>query len=88
MRNLSGKTAAGFMLVALTGLAGCATTSDLDTLRTEVQKATATANQAASDAAAAKRDAAAAKSAAEAAADSARQTNEKLDRMFKKSMYK
>ena len=45
-------------------------------------------HQAAADAASAKRDAAAAKSAAESAANSAQETNEKLDRMFKKSMYK
>jgi len=81
-------TAAGVMAAALTGLTGCATTSDLDELRAEVQKANATANQAASDAASAKQDAAAAKTAAEAARDSAQETNEKLDRMFKKSMYK
>ena len=88
MRNLSGKMAAGLMLVAVTGLGGCATTSDLDALRAEVQKVSATANKAASDASSAKADAAAAKSAAEAARDSSQQTNEKLDRMFKKSMYK
>ncbi len=85
MRKL---TTAGIVVVALTGLSGCATTSDLDALRAEVQKANATANQAAADAASAKRDAAAARSAAEAAANSAQETNEKLDRMFKKSMYK
>ena len=43
---------------------------------------------AAADAASAKADAAAARAAAEAAQNSAAETNEKLDRMFKKSMYK
>jgi murein lipoprotein len=81
-------TAAGLMAAALTGATGCATTSDLDELRAEVQKANATANKAASDAASAKQDAAAARTAAEAASSSAQETNEKLDRMFKKSMYK
>ena len=88
MRKLSKNAAAALMLVSLGGLAGCATTSDLDALRAEVEKANSTANQAAADAAAAKRDAAAAREAAEQARDSAQDTNEKLDRMFKKSMYK
>lgn len=88
MRNTFKTAATGLMVVSLAGLAGCATTSDLDALRAEVQKSNQTASQAATDAASAKRDAAAAKAAAEAAADSAQQTNEKLDRMFKKSMYK
>ena len=88
MRNMQKLTAAGLMVSALTILSGCATTSDLDALRAEVEKSNATASQAAADAASAKRDAAAAKAAAEAARDTARQTNEKLDRMFKKSMYK
>lgn len=88
MGKMSRNTATALMLVSLGGLAGCATTSDLDDLRAEVQKANSTANQAASDAAAAKRDAAAAREAAEQARDSAQETNEKLDRMFKKSMYK
>lgn len=78
----------GMMIIALTGLVGCATTSDLDALRAEVQKTNETANRAAADAASAKQDAAAAKAAAEDARDSAQETNEKLDRMFKKSMYK
>ena len=81
-------TTAGMVIVASVGLGGCATTSDLDALRAEVQKANATANQAAADAASAKRDAADAKTAAEAARDTSQDTNEKIDRMFKKSMYK
>lgn len=88
MQKLSRSAVAVLMLASLGGLAGCATTSDLDALRAEVEKANSTANQAAADAAAAKRDAAAARTAAEQARDSAQDTNEKLDRMFKKSMYK
>ncbi|MEH6635339.1 MAG: Lpp/OprI family alanine-zipper lipoprotein [Halioglobus sp.] len=88
MRNIQKITTAGLMVSALTILPGCATTSDLDALRAEVEKSNAAASQAAADAASAKQDAAAAKAAAEAAQDTARQTNEKLDRMFKKSMYK
>jgi murein lipoprotein len=88
MRNMLKTTTTGLVMVAITGLAGCATTSDLDALRAEVQKTNATANQAAADAASAKKDAAAARTAAEQARDTAQDTNEKLDRMFKKSMYK
>jgi len=88
MRNMLKTTTTGLVMVAITGLAGCATTSDLDALRAEVQKANATASRAASDAASAKQDAAAARTAAEEARDTAQDTNEKLDRMFKKSMYK
>ena len=88
MRKLFKTTTTGLVMVAITGLAGCATTSDLDALRAEVQKTNATANKAAADAASAKTDAAAARTAAEAARDTSQDTNEKLDRMFKKSMYK
>jgi len=85
MRNTLKTAAAGVLLVAL---AGCATTGDLEDVQAEVAKANATAQQAAADAAAAKADAAAARAAAEQAASSSAETNEKLDRMFKKSMYK
>ena len=70
-----------FALAAFTGLAGCATTGDIEALRAEVAQANQAASEAAADAASAKADAAAARAAAE-------ETNEKLDRMFKKSMYK
>jgi murein lipoprotein len=88
MSNLRKRTAAGLLLTALAATAGCATTSDLDELRAEVQKANATAERAAADAASARQDAAAAKTAAQQAQQEAAETNEKLDRMFKKSMYK
>lgn len=88
MNRFARTTSMGLMIAALAASAGCATTGDLDSLRAEVDKANATAQQAAADAASARQDAAAAKTAAEAARDTARDTNEKLDRMFKKSMYK
>lgn len=81
--------------VAFAGLTGCASTSDLEALQAEVQKANDTAARAAADAAAAKRDAADAKALAQQANSTAQQANttasetsEKLDRMFKKSMSK
>jgi murein lipoprotein len=88
MRNIVKTVSTGVMVLALAGATGCATTGDLDALQAQVDKVSATANQAAADAAAAKRDAAAAKTAAEEARDAANATNEKLDRMFKKSMQK
>lgn len=88
MRNIYKTMTAGVMLVALAGATGCATTGDLDHLSAELDKVSATANKAAADAAAAQRDAAAAKTAAEQARDAANMTNEKLDRMYKRSMSK
>jgi len=76
------------VVLSATGLAGCATNGDIEALRADLAAANSAAEQAAADAASAKADAAAAKAAAEAARDSAAETNEKLDRMFKKSMYK
>ena len=46
MRNSLKTTAAAFMLVAATGLSGCATTRDLDVLKMQVEKAQATADAA------------------------------------------
>jgi murein lipoprotein len=70
------------------GLTGCATNGDLDALRSEV-------NQNKADIAAANRNAADAKAMAQEAMTTANQANStaedtasKLDRMFKKSMYK
>jgi murein lipoprotein len=80
--------AAILIIAALTVLGGCASSGDVDTMSSDIQNANDTANQAAADAAAAKSDAAAAKAAAEEAASLSRETNEKLDRMFEKSMYK
>lgn len=81
MRNSLKNTAAIFMLVALTGLTGCATTRDLDTLKVQVERAQATAD--AASAAAAK-----AQSTADEALACCHANTEKMDRMFKQSMNK
>ncbi len=88
MNRLASMFSTGAITAALLASAGCASTGDIDALRADVDRANAAASQAAADAASARQDAAAARAAAEAASDTARDTNEKLDRMFKKSMYK
>ena len=80
MGNVFKGAKVGLVVLAVAMTAGCATTAVLDALREEVRQANATAEQAA-------RDAAAAKAAAEEANATAADTNEKLDRMFKKTMY-
>ena len=77
------------------GLVGCSSTKEKEAMNTKLDSIAADAKAAASAAQSAKRDAAAAaRSAAEAkamAADAkstAEATDEKLNRMFKKSMYK
>jgi murein lipoprotein len=90
------KTAAALVSVmALAGLAGCASTSEIDSLRSDISRANETAASAAADAAAARKQAAAAsataaeaKATADDAKASADASAEKIDRMFKKSMYK
>ncbi len=75
-------------LVALIGLSGCASTGEISALKSDIAAAQAAADSAAATAAAAKAEAAEAKAlAAEAKAQSAA-TEEKIDRMFKKAMYK
>ena len=70
------------------GLSGCATNGDIEALRTEI-------NQNKKDTAAAARDAADAKAMSQSAVSTANEakamsadTASKLDRMFKKAMYK
>lgn len=83
------------VLVAATGLLfGCATAQQPD-LRGEIDQVRAIAEKAAADAAAAKAAAAAAQARADAAMDTAtsakaksEETDAKIDRMFKKAMYK
>lgn len=75
-------------LSALVGLAGCASTSELDTLRAEIREANETAQNAAARADAASKEAAAASQTANEAKAVAEEANSKVDRMFKKSMYK
>lgn len=79
--------AAGVAAVATIGV-GCATTSDLEQIRTTAQEAKTAAANAQSTADQASADAAAAMRAAEDANTCCQDTNEKIDRMFKKSMYK
>ncbi len=82
------------MIVA--GLAtGCASTSDIDNLQSQIDELKTQISSASSDAASAKSSAAeaaaraaAAEAAANRAAQYAQETNSKLDRMFKKSMMK
>ena len=83
------------VLVVAAGLGGCASTSEMDSLRAQVEQAQAAADAAAASADAAAQEAAAAKAlAAEANATAAaakaqsEMTEEKIDRMFKKTMYK
>ena len=82
-------------LVALAGLTGCAGTSEIDSLRSEIRQANDTAQSAAAKADAASREAAAASqaaadanAAAQDAKATAQATDEKVNRMFKKAMYK
>ena len=84
------------VLLALTvGVAGCATTQEVEKLRTDVQAAADRAASAEATANAAKQEAAAARAAAERAEQAAMDakaaaeaTDEKIDRMFKKTMNK
>jgi murein lipoprotein len=93
------KTLKQIMLILFVGFAltasGCATTQDVEKLRADVQTAMDRAASAEATANAARQEAAAAKSAAEraekAALDAkaaAEATDEKIDRMFKKTMNK
>ena len=82
-------------MVGLGGLTGCASTSEIDSLRSEIRQANDAAQSAAAKADAASREAAAASAAAAdakaMAADAkatAAATDEKVNRMFKKAMYK
>jgi murein lipoprotein len=83
-------------LVAVSaGLGGCATTSNLDELRSQVDAVSAEASAAKAEASSAKAEAAEAKAMAAQAIDTAneakatsQETETKIDRMFKKAMYK
>ncbi|MGK2914386.1 MAG: Lpp/OprI family alanine-zipper lipoprotein [Porticoccaceae bacterium] len=95
------KTIIAAAIIAATGLAGCASNSELAQVRAAADKAQVSADRAQQTADAAKLSAdqaaqsaaaASAQSAAAAKADSAEQTatsvNEKIERMFKKTMMK
>jgi altronate dehydratase len=82
-------------LAAVLMLGGCATTSEVEKLRADVQQASSAANSAQQTADAAMKEAAAARAAAERAEKAAMDakaaseaTEAKIDNMFKKSMQK
>ena len=81
MRKMYKTAATGAMLVALAGITGCATTSDLNALQAQIDSVQATADKAVADAAAAQ-------SSADAAQACCNANSEKMDRMFEKSMRK
>ncbi|MCP5423940.1 MAG: hypothetical protein H6970_02560 [Gammaproteobacteria bacterium] len=76
-----------FVLVAGLG-AGCATTSDLEEVRAEARQAQATANDAKSTADSALATATEARSAANEAMSCCQANTERLNRVFRRSMYK
>ena len=87
------KTTSKLAILALTSglmLGGCATVSqeDLAAVRATAEQAAADAAEAKAMAADAQAEAADAKSRAEAAEAKAADTESKIDRMFRKSMYK
>jgi murein lipoprotein len=82
-------------IVGVVGLTACASTGDLDALRTEVDAANAEASAARTEASAARAEAAEARAMAESATATANEakaisenTETKIDRMFKKAMHK
>jgi murein lipoprotein len=75
-------------VAGVAGLSGCATTGDLDALKSQVNQNTAdiaAANKTAADAKATAQEAMTTANEAKSTADD---TASKLDRVFKKSMYK
>jgi murein lipoprotein len=78
---------AGALIVAMAAV-GCASTGDMDDVRSDAQEARRIAEDANRKADAAAADAAAARTAAETAAQDAREANEKADRIFQRSLHK
>lgn len=76
------------ILVASTGMVGCASTSDLQKLQSQVDMATADAQAAKTEATEAKALALKAMNTADNAKSTSDATEAKIDRMFKKAMYK
>jgi murein lipoprotein len=76
------------MAAIYTGVTGCATTGDLDKLRSDVDAANAQSAAASQDAAEAKVMAQEALNTANEANATSMETETKIDRMFKKAMYK
>ena len=78
----------GAIFAAVAGLSGCATTESVDTLESKVNataEAQRAANATANNALSAANDAAAT---AQEANQRSKETDEKIDRMFKKAMHK
>ena len=75
-------------LILPLGLAGCATTSDLDKVAAKADAAQSTANEALAKANSAQSTADQAMSTANAANQKADEANMKVERMFKKAMMK
>jgi outer membrane murein-binding lipoprotein Lpp len=74
--------------LALSLLAACATTSDIENLQSQVNGLDTSVKQASADAASAQATAAEATTAANQAAQLSKEANNKLDRKFKSSMMK
>ena len=74
--------------MALSLLAACATTSDIENLQSQVNGLDTSVKQASADAASAQATAAEATTAANQAAQLSKEANSKLDRKFKSSMMK
>ncbi len=94
-KNRLTMTALAAVLVVSTGMIGCASTSDLKSLQSRVDAATADAQAAKAEAAESKAMAMKAMNTADNANATANQANAtsrateaKIDRMFKKAMYK
>ncbi|MDD5411318.1 MAG: Lpp/OprI family alanine-zipper lipoprotein [Methylobacter sp.] len=74
--------------LAVSLVVGCATTSDVENLQSQVNGLDTSVKQASADAASAKTQAEAAEASANRAAELSQDTNEKLDKRFKRSMMK
>lgn len=95
MKNKGSKLLALAAMVSVMGLGGCASTADLqkaqstaDQAQTEAQQAQSTANDAMAAAKKAQATADAAAKSADEANKASKANNEKINRMFKKAMYK
>ncbi len=87
--------ALGLLIVGIVGLSGCATTDELNSLKSRVDALEAGVSQSQSDAAAARAAANSANDTANRAMDKANEANvrsidteTKIDRMFKRAMHK
>ena len=74
--------------VLLLAAAGCASSGDVNTVRSDAQEARRLSEEADAKATLAAADAAAARTAAEAAAKDAQEANTKADRIFQRSLHK